>query len=77
MRSGLRFRLWISLQVRSKEKIPLLGWISGTIVDRATNAAAAVVELVRSAEPMQKVTPSLVIWTEQSTTSAPSSAAFR
>lgn len=58
--------------MRSNEKIPFLGWISGMLEDLDMKVVMAVVSPKRSAESRQNATPSFDIWTEQSITSAPS-----
>jgi hypothetical protein len=67
-----RFKLWISFHERSNEKMPDLFCISLTVVIFPKKDVAAVVLLLRSKEPRQKVTPSFDIRTQQSIMSAPS-----
>lgn len=61
MSESLRFKLWISLHVRSNEKIPFVFCISGTMEDWDMKEVIAVVVPIRSADSKQKGTPSFDI----------------
>jgi hypothetical protein len=74
----LRFRFFvISSHVRLKVKTPGTSLRSVIVTAGVANwDVATVVTSIRSMEPMHIGMPSLVTWTEQSITSAPSSTAF-